>query len=193
MLRLWCSLSVVISTVCTISVWVVVSRVSTISVSIAGVCVAVVSIPALWISIRISFSLGNRVYYTGTVGIVSGIVESRIGVRIVAGVSISMRIVVRVGDDLWSFSLLYFCCRFLGGFLYSLWHGVDIGVCSISIVSSQSIAIVISIWVVSGMVVINPWIGFGFRLCSCESKKSENCNEFHGERSAARYELRSPC
>merc|ERR1712020_784065 len=175
MLRLWCSLSVVISTVCTISVWEVVSRVSTISVSIAGVSVAVVSIPALWIRIRISFSLGNRMYYSSTVGIVSGIVESSVGVRIVAGVgvSISMRIVVRIGDYLGRFSLLYFCCRFLG-FLNSLWCGVDIRVCSISIVSSQSIAIVIGVWVVSGMVVIDPWIGFGFRLCSCESKKSEN-------------------
>merc|ERR1712020_158215 len=162
MLRLWCSLSVVISTVCTISVWVVVSRVSTISVSIAGVCVPVVSIPALWISIRISFSLGNRVHYTGTVCIVSGIVESSVGVRIVAGVSISMRIVVRIGDYLGRFSLLYFCCGFLG-FLNSLWCGVDIGVCS------QSIAVVIGVWAVSGMVVIDPWIGFGFRLCSCES------------------------
>merc|ERR1712020_781047 len=170
MLRLWCSLSVVISTVCTISVWVVVSRVSTISVSIAGVCVPVVSIPALWISFRISFSLGNRVHYTGTVCIVSGIVGSSVCVSIVAGVSISMRIVVRIGNYLGRFGLLYFCCRFLGSFLNSLWCGVDIGVCSISIVSSQSIAVVIGVWVVSGMVVIDPWIGFGFRLCSCESK-----------------------
>merc|ERR1712020_126610 len=123
MLRLWCSLSVVISTVCTVSVWVVVSRVSTISVSIAGVSVAVVSIPALWVGIRISLSLGNRMHYTGTVGIVSGIMESSVGVRIVAGmgVSISMRIVVRIGDYLGSFSLLYFCCWLLCGFLFSLW------------------------------------------------------------------------
>merc|ERR1711974_499160 len=126
-------------------------------------------------------------YYSSTVGIGSWIVESSVGVRIVAGVSIS----VRIGDYLGRFSLLYFCCRFLGGFLNSLWCGVDIGVCSISIVSSQSIAVVIGVWVVSGMVVIDPWIGFGFRLCSCESKKSENYDEFHGERSAARYELRS--
>merc|ERR1712020_642070 len=123
MLRLWCSLSVVISTVCTVSVWVVVSRVSTISVSIAGVSVAVVSIPALWIRIRISLSLGNGMHYTGTVGIVSGIVKSSVGERIVAsmGVSISMRIVVRIGDYLGSFSLLYFCCWLLCGFLFSLW------------------------------------------------------------------------
>ena len=157
----------------------VVSRVSTISVSIAGVSVAVVSIPALWIGIRISLSLGNGMHYTGTVGIVSGIVEPSVGVRMVgmgvAGVTISMRIVVRIGDYLGSFSLLYFCCL-LFNFLLNLWRSVDIGVCSIPIVSSQSIAVVIGIWVVSGMVVINPWIGFGFRLCSCESKKSENYN-----------------
>merc|ERR1711934_312619 len=132
------------------------------SVSIAGVSVAVVSIPALWIRIRISLSLGNRMHYSGTVGIVSGIVESSVCVRMVAmGVTISMRIVVRIGDYLGSFSLLYFCCL-LFNFLLNLWRSVDIRVCSIPIVSSQSIAVVIGIWVVSGMVVINPWIGFGF-------------------------------
>merc|ERR1712080_804145 len=126
-------------------------------VSIAGVCVAVVSIPALWIRIRISLSLGNRMHYTGTVGIVSGIVESSVGVRMVGmgvtSVTISMRIVVRIGDYLGSFSLLYFCCLLLN-FLFNLWRGVDIGVCSISIISSQSIAVVIRVWMVSGVVVI---------------------------------------
>ena len=144
--------------------------------------VAVVSIPALWIGIRFSLSLGNSVHYTGTVGIVSGIVKSSVGVRIVAmgvtSVTISMRIVVRIGDYLGSFSLLYFCC--LLDFLLNLWRGVNIGVMAISICSicSQSVTVIVRVWVVSGVVIIKPWIGFGFgfRLCYCESKKSENYN-----------------
>lgn len=170
-----------------------VSRVSTISVISIMIWVAVISIPALRIGIRFSLSLGNRMYYWARLGVVSGIMESSVGVRMV---TISMRIAIAIGVrvciDEWLdfFDLLHLWLRDFD--LRSLWQSVGIRiVISVRISMSQCITIitiVVRVWLVSGVVVIIPWIGFGFgfRLCYCESKKSENYNEFHGERLAAR-------
>jgi hypothetical protein len=163
-----------------IGVWVVVSRIA-ITTTIT-IWVAVISIPALWISIRFGcrfgLSLGYCMYHSSAVGIVSGQVIPGPGVcvRMVAIVTIGIRMIIRMGIDEWLDLFLFhlWLLDYLSLFL-SLWQGgVDVRV----VVVVQS-SIVVGVWVCVGIVVI-LWISFGFRLCYCESKKSENYNEFHG-------------